>query len=253
MKAKLLIILAVIIGLIAFFYPKNAGGTCGWCLGPPSIERTEYACIGFKSEYQPNCMDCGRVILCYGIVTPEKKCYTYLQGFNGLPTEVPNCKQPTTWQEILSICPNCYSQAAGAATNTNETSKAVELCNNLPADQVENCLSGISSTYIYRKEFVKAESFCFQYLHQLLPSCLTQIANEIAKVNLNDGLSMCGKISQQYGKDLCYQNLAMIARDTNTTRALGICDLIKDESIRTSSCTELIKNYCTIYPGSTNC
>jgi hypothetical protein len=80
----------VIIIIIAYFlYPKEAGDTCGFCLGPPAVQRIEYGCIGFKYEYQPPCIDCGRRILCFGIVTGEKKCYTYMNDFNSPPTEVP--------------------------------------------------------------------------------------------------------------------------------------------------------------------
>ena len=85
------IIAIVIIALVTFLYPKNAGSTCGFCPSPPAIQRTEYGCIGFKQDLRPGpgCMDCGINIVCYGIVTAEKKCYTYMDGFEKPPTEVP--------------------------------------------------------------------------------------------------------------------------------------------------------------------
>ena len=91
MKNKRLIIIGIItIFLIIIFLPKNAGETCGFCPPPPDIHRTEYGCIGFKQDVNPpfGCMDCGIRISCYGIVTSEKKCYTYPNGFNDTPTEV---------------------------------------------------------------------------------------------------------------------------------------------------------------------
>ncbi len=74
MNTKLLIGLSILI-LIMFFFPKNAGSTCGFC---PSlgIYKNEYDCFGLKYSYQPkNCLDCGSRILCFGIVTGERKCY----------------------------------------------------------------------------------------------------------------------------------------------------------------------------------
>jgi DNA-binding transcriptional ArsR family regulator len=73
--------------ILGFFYPKYAGGTCGLCPPPPAVQRIEYNCIGFKYEYQPHCPDCGSQMLCFGIVTGEKRCYTYINY--SIPIEVP--------------------------------------------------------------------------------------------------------------------------------------------------------------------
>jgi hypothetical protein len=87
-KIPLLILVIVAIFLIGFFYPKYAGGTCGFCPSTlPVVQRIEYNCIGFKYEYQPHCPDCGSQILCFGIVTGEKRCYTYINY--SIPIEVP--------------------------------------------------------------------------------------------------------------------------------------------------------------------
>ncbi len=92
MKKKILIAIVVLIVmfLAGFFYPKDAGSTCGFCPPPPTVQRTEYGCIGFKQDVEPDpgCMDCGINIVCYGIVTGEKKCYTYMNDFDSPPTEV---------------------------------------------------------------------------------------------------------------------------------------------------------------------
>jgi len=84
-------IIVTLIILIVYFYPKEAGGTCGFCPSPPAVQRIEYGCIGFKQDMRPEqgCMDCGIRIVCYGLVTGEKKCYTYMHDFNNPPTEVP--------------------------------------------------------------------------------------------------------------------------------------------------------------------
>ena len=50
----IVIVAVVVIAIIAFFYPKNAGSTCGFCPSPPAIQRTEYGCIGFKQEIHPD-------------------------------------------------------------------------------------------------------------------------------------------------------------------------------------------------------
>ena len=74
-RQKLLIVFLILV-LLLFFFPKKAGWTCGWCPPPPAVYKVEYGCIGLKYEYQPPCIDCGKQILCFGIVTKEKKCYT---------------------------------------------------------------------------------------------------------------------------------------------------------------------------------
>ena len=69
------IALVILLGILAYtLYPKNAGGTCGFC-SPVGIHRTEYDCIGVKYEYTPRCPDCGAIIYCIGFVTNEKHCY----------------------------------------------------------------------------------------------------------------------------------------------------------------------------------
>jgi hypothetical protein len=82
MRKKVLIALTIILGIfsIGFFYPKNAGGSAGFALPPPAIQRIEYDCIGFKYEYKLDCADCGTQILCYGILTGGKRCYTYINN-----------------------------------------------------------------------------------------------------------------------------------------------------------------------------
>src|SRR3989338_5287181 len=96
----LILISALIVLSVIFFFPKNAGSTCGFCPGFPSIHRTEYGCIGIKLDINPGCMDCGTRIVCLGIVTSNKKCYTNIKG---TLVEVPSCKALSSWQEILSI------------------------------------------------------------------------------------------------------------------------------------------------------
>jgi hypothetical protein len=87
MRKKYVITLTLIVAvfLTGFFYPKYAGSTCGFCPPPPAVQRIEYGCIGFKYEHLPECVDCGKQILCFGIVTGEKECYTY---FNQTLTKV---------------------------------------------------------------------------------------------------------------------------------------------------------------------
>ncbi|MBI3036836.1 hypothetical protein HYY73_03755 [Candidatus Woesearchaeota archaeon] len=91
-KKTLAIAIAAIItvALAALFWPKDAGGTCGFCPSSPAVQRIEHGCLGFKHDIEPsNCLDCGIKVQCYGIVTDDKTCYTYLNGFNNTPTEVP--------------------------------------------------------------------------------------------------------------------------------------------------------------------
>src|SRR3989338_11137647 len=167
MNKKYLLILILTLGVLLaifllaiFFFPKNAGGTCGFCPGPLSIHRTEYGCIGIKLDINPGpgCMDCGTDIVCLGIVTSEKKCYTNIKGTS---VEVPSCKTPSTWQEILSICPDCYYQASSAAYSQNDLSKAIEICGFVSStEQKNNCILGLARLDIDKNKLDEAENVC---------------------------------------------------------------------------------------------
>ena len=85
-KIVLIGIVAIIILLSIFLYPKDAGSTCGLCPAR-SYQKIEYGCLGFKYEYKQQCLGCGTEFKCMGIVT-QKKCYSL------------NSEQPTSWTEV---------------------------------------------------------------------------------------------------------------------------------------------------------
>jgi len=146
----LIVSLIIILGATYFFIPKKAGNICGFCAGPPYIVKTENSCIGFRYEKQPpkECNDCGVTLMCVGVVTPWKKCYTYSEN-NGVKinfAEVPNCKNPETWQEALNICPVCYNEAAKLAYNADDLNKAIEICTSInDSDEKNNCYIELAS------------------------------------------------------------------------------------------------------------
>ena len=247
MKKILIIVLIMLgLGLVYFFFPKDAGGTCGFCPEPPFIHRTEYGCIGIKQDISPGlgCMDCGTNIVCFGIVTSKKKCYTYIKG---TPVEVPSCKMPSTWQEILSICPDCYFQASGATYSQNDLPKAIEICGFVSStEQKDNCILEIARLAIDKNELDEAENICSNSLTSGKDTCFREIAEKIADSNIEESIVACKKIETVREQDNCYYNIAVKARQTNVTRALEICDMIK-EDISIPPCKELIERYCEIY------
>ena len=89
-KFFLALIVFVVIVLFWVLFVKDAGYTCGFCPGPPAVQRTEFGCVGLKFDIEPafGCMDCGIKVMCIGIVTDEKTCYTYLDGFKNKPTQI---------------------------------------------------------------------------------------------------------------------------------------------------------------------
>lgn len=244
-KILILILIILVLGLVYLFFPKNAGGTCGFCPGPPQISRTEYSCIGIKYDMHPGpgCLDCGIDILCFGIVTSEKKCYTHIKG---TPVEVPSCKTPSTWQEILGICPDCYSQASSAAYSQNDLSKAIEICGFLSPNEQKNCVLGIARLAIDKNDLDEAENICSNSLTSGKDTCLREIAEKKADSDIEAGVAACKKVDTTREQDNCYHNIAVKARQTNVTRALEICDMIK-EDISTPPCKELIEKYCKLY------
>lgn len=92
-ELKLVLAAVVLLGAIAFFYPKPAGGTCGFCPPAPYPQREEYDCLGFKFDEVRNCPDCGIIVHCAGIPYGEKKCYTYPDSSSSKYEPVA-CRQP---------------------------------------------------------------------------------------------------------------------------------------------------------------
>jgi len=80
---KIILTVLVIVLLVCFFYPKEAGrGSCGMC-APEQYKWTERDCFGFKHVaagcnilgFGSYCTDSPGKLLCYGIVYGEEKCY----------------------------------------------------------------------------------------------------------------------------------------------------------------------------------
>ena len=75
-KIYLISIIVVAVAFAIFFFPKDAGGTCGFCY-PGGIHKWESGCIGVKWTIIPtDCADCGANIACFGIPMSDKVCYS---------------------------------------------------------------------------------------------------------------------------------------------------------------------------------
>lgn len=245
MDARIVAAAVLLILAAAFFFPKDAGNTDGFGPPPPAISRTEYGCMGFKQTYQPtDCMDCGAAILCYGIVTSEKKCYTYIRG-RGL-VEVPNCKNPSTWQEILGICPDCLYEAANSAYSYNNLPKSVGLCSSITGSGKNDCILGIARAAMYKGGLNDAENICNDLVIVSKDACLRELADKLAEKDVESGVRVCGSIDPGREKDNCFHNMAVKAREENVTRALEICGMIYEDKT-VPPCIELIERYCEIY------
>ena len=247
MKKKYLIMLIIFIclALIAFFFPKGAGSSCGFCPGPPSIQVTEYGCIGFRAHLKPiiPCMDCGPSIVCFGWVTPEKRCYTRVDG---KAVEVPGCKNPTTSEEVLGMCPKCLFFAAKTALYPEEDlPKAIEICSSATAGKErDNCLMELISFSSSIQIQGYGERICTAMSMEGMEGCKSRLAQEIALYDIDKALQTCGGLES--GRDNCYHNIAMTVRASNETRALEICDMIKEDT-SSPPCKELIQKWCEIY------
>ncbi len=245
-KSTLILMIIIIVPLIIFFSPKDAGSTCGgWCQSSPHIQRTEYGCIGFKFDYYPTgCMDCGTKIYCSGIVTSDKKCYTSIHGEQ---VEVPDCKNPETWEEILNICPDCYYQASGIAYNDDGLDKAIEICNMISEESRKNsCIKQKAQTAITNNNFDEAEIICNNYFEEYpKENCLQEIGVKMAETDVEAGVSFCNELITK-ARDMCFHNIAVITRKSDEARALEICDMITEDT-STPPCRELIENYCNTY------
>jgi len=231
-----------------FFFPKDAGSTCGFCPGPPHIHRTEYGCIGIKIDVHPGsgCMDCGTKIVCFGIATSEKKCYTSIKGTN---VEILSCENPNTWQEILDVCSDCYLQASFAAISVqNDLTKAIEICNSIPSsEEKDRCIFRLFDEELGEGNLDNAENICFNYLgEEYTDRCLQGMAEKIAESDVESGVNACKNINRMSNRDACYHNIAVKTREINITRALQICGMI-EETEYSPPCEELIEKYCEIY------
>jgi hypothetical protein len=128
MKNKLLflIILVIIIGLLAFFYPKNVGGPlCGPVC--PSLGLTSFRqdCLGFKVRYT---MIDGYSDNCYGLPIGERKCYgiPYDEKSNFNDREL-SCNYPCNDENIREICSKSTNITVGPETHSCEAIN--EKCN----------------------------------------------------------------------------------------------------------------------------
>ncbi len=72
-----LVILLVFFTLLVVFFPKPMviGGLGGFLRNDITVYREEFDCAGFSYDYYPpNCADCGKQQLCFGI-TLNRKCF----------------------------------------------------------------------------------------------------------------------------------------------------------------------------------
>jgi len=242
----LILIVIIIVPMAIFLYPKNAGSTCGFCPGAPSIVRTEYGCMGVKYDYYPTgCMDCGTSILCSGIVTSEKKCYTYA---NKVKVEVPNCENPKTWQEVLDISPDFYIEAATFAYSAGEIEQAKTICKSRAVSEEKvNCLSRLYMSAMAKgNDSENAKEFCYA-LSDYNQTCLNELSRIIARSDIETSVDICKDIKDAISMNKCYYNAAMQAVNTNKTRALEICGMIDDAKKFNPTCEEYIESPST-YP-----
>ena len=167
------------------------------------------------------------------------------------------CQEPRTWEEILRVCPDCYFQAAIAAYKQNNLSKAIELCDLVTSkdfygiDKRESCLLRIARLMM-RKDTDETIKFCSEHLDKRKGGCLREVAEEIAKTDIEKALEVCGCIvddpSLGYSpKNNCYHNIAVKAREINESRALEICEMMSE---RAEDCKDLILRYYEICPTS---
>lgn len=74
----------------------------------------------------------------------------------------------------------------------------------------------------------QAADFCRANTDSLLATCLGESAQELAKSDLEAGLALCEEISSQYpgdrGRDVCFNNIAMLVASTDPARAQQICE-----------------------------
>ncbi len=177
------------------------------------------------------------------------------------------CQKPKTWEEFLRICPdikenylknNCYISAALNAYEEVKLDKAIELCNiehfnksslsNPNIEEREFCLGEVGRKILEKNPDVIVD-FCFENLDKLQSRCLKEAGETIAETDIESGVKICEKISIKYDgdnfqRDACYHNIAVIARQTNETKALELCEMMLT---RVEDCKDLIIKYCTIY------
>ena len=255
MKKRNIFFIIFLILLICFFFPKSIGSNCGgWCPPPPYIQIKKSDCFGLEYGYYPKgAMDASTKYYCFGIPSSEKKCYTYI-GENIV--EVPNCKNPETWKEILDICPTCYHQASEAAYKANNPTKAIEICNSTKLSNERNhCFNILFGLAIEDNNTKFAENICYNYIKitshpNFKDECLEDLVSEFLDINLEKSSEICKKIDSSLNKRPCYLVAKKIYK-INSTEAINFCndvfpyhtyDCIKQLELNSTEIIDFCKN-----------
>ena len=139
-KWKIVLIVVVIIGAAALFYPKVVSHGCSGVCYPGGVLKTERSCFGLKIPdlTEIGCYDCASRELCFGQVYGKERCYTGRLDKEGY-VELPECKSVETLAELIAICPDCYSEASYFAAREGRYEEALSYCSKLGEDV--NCKS----------------------------------------------------------------------------------------------------------------
>jgi hypothetical protein len=160
------------------------------------------------------------------------------------------CQEPQKWDEILRVCSNCYTAAALAAYRDDNLPEAIQFCK-LDSNK-DQCFFSIIREAIFKNKITDASRLCREEVKENQATCLQEIAQAVAKTDLQDGLKICREIRvDSLERDNCFHNLAVTAKEKgDTSQALNICRMM---SSHVEECKDLINRYCDIYPLRPEC
>lgn len=176
----------------------------------------------------------------------------------GLVCDSGACRAAQFWREILPLCPlqeqgqmanGCYYRAALDAAQAGEASQAASVCAGFPVNIVgeavdtEQCLLALARALMEQNPY-QAVDFCRADAGFILARCLAESAREVAKKDLNAGLSLCAEISAQpesdgYYRDTCFHSIALLIAHAEPERARQICEQM---SGRVDECKKNVGN-----------
>jgi hypothetical protein len=119
-----------------------------------------------------------------------------------------------------------------------EASQAAFVCAEFPANivgekiETEQCLIALARAFLEQNPY-KAVDFCRADAGLVLARCLAESAREVAKKDLNVGLSLCAEISAQsesdrYYRDTCFHSIALLVAPADLEHARQICEQMSD-------------------------
>lgn len=142
----------------------------------------------------------------------------------GLTCDNNQCRTIESPEEILTVCPNCFQQAAESTYRLGNFKQAIDLCSQTEVNQQYDCFADLFDLALSNAALDEAEHLCKFYLEHDAGDCLRRIAGQLTTIDLQKAVYLCHEIDVQDVRHFsCILNVAQDVKSQNRGRALEIC------------------------------